>query len=174
MDVVIIKTRDEFVAFSLLPVGVIGWGRTKKDAISSINDNLYDYCNWLLKPLPKDPEAKAVEEYSGEISCIGFKGDCKSLAKKYAEVVVQTAFSFKCMTDSFALSEGELTLLNNAYAKLKIDGGAIIGHATDLSENADPLKCRDFIYTVYKTAREIFFSALKRGETPTDCFKFNV
>ena len=112
MDVAIVKNKDEFVAFSLFPVGAIGWGKGKNEAINSINDNIYDYCNWLFRPLPKIAEATVKEEYSGEISAIKFKSDDQSLQKKYAEVLVQTAFSFKCMIDSFSLDSLEQDKLN--------------------------------------------------------------
>ena len=174
MDVAVVKNKDGFVAFSLFPVGAIGWGKSKKEAIDSINDNIYDYCNWLFKPLPKSPIATVVEEYSGDERSLKFKSDDKSLAKKYAEVVVQTAFSFKCMLDSFELSECEKELVSGVYTKLNIAGGGVIGYASDLSETGDLPKCRAFIYNVYKVAKEIFFLAKERGEIPTDCFKFNV
>ena len=174
MDVAVIKNKEEFVAFSLFPVGVVGWGKSKVGAINSINDNLYDYCNWLLKPLPKIPEATVKEEYSGEISKINFKSDDKSLVKKYAEVTVQVAFSFKCMLDSFTLTEGEQELVNVVYSRLGIENGGIIGYASDLSEGLDLPKQREFIFSVYKTAKQIFFLAAERGEGVTDCFKFNV
>lgn len=174
MDVAIVKNKEGFIAFSLFPVGVIGWGKSKKEAIDSINDNIYDYCNWLFRPLPKSPEAVAVEEYSGDVCCVKFKGDDRSLSKKYAEVVVQAAFSFKCMIDSFELSERESELVSGVYSSLGITEGGIIGHASALSETSDLPKSRAFIYNVYKTAKEIFFLAKERGVTPTDCFKFNV
>ena len=174
MDVAIIKNKDEFIAFSLFPVGVVGWGKTKSSAINSINDNLYDYCNWLLKPLPKNPNAEVKEEYCGEIGRINFKSDDKSLVKKYAEVVVQTAFSFKCMLDSFDVNQTEQSLLDAVYSKLGVTDGGVIGYASELSEDVDLPKQRAFIYNVYKTAKEIFFLAIERGVSPTDCFKFNV
>jgi hypothetical protein len=174
MDVAIIKTKEEFVAFSLFPVGIVGWGKSKSSAINSINDNVYDYCNWLLKPLPKTHDASVKEEYSGEIGKTNFKSDDKSLVKKYAEVVVQTAFSFKCMLDSFELSECEKELVSGVYTRLNIAGGGVIGYASDLSETGDLPKCRAFIYNVYKAAKEIFFLAKERGVTPTDCFKFDI
>ena len=174
MDVAIIKTQEEFVAFSLFPVGVVGWGKTKKDAINSINDNLYDYCNWLLKPLPKVPTATVKEEYLGDLEKTVFKSDDKSLVKKYAEIVVQTAFSFKCMTDSFSIEDSERALLEQLYSKLSMVDGGIIGYAALLSEGVGLPKQREFIYCVYKTAKEIFFLAKDRGENPTDCFKFDI
>lgn len=174
MDVAVVKNKDGFVAFSIFPVGAIGWGKSKKEAIDSINDNIYDYCNWLFKPLPKSPDATAVEEYSGDVASLKFKSDDKSIAKKYAEVVVQTAFSFKCMLDSFELSDSEKELVSGAYISLGIADGGVIGYASALGETCNLPKCRAFIYNVYKTAKELFFKALERGESPTDCFKFNV
>ena len=174
MDVAIVKNKEGFIAFSLFPIGVIGWGKSKKEAMDSISNNIYDYCNWLYRPLPKSPDAVVVEEYCGEVSSLKFKSDDKSLAKKYAEVVVQTAFSFKCMLDSFELSESEKELVSGVYTNLNIAGGGVIGYASDLSETGDLPKCRAFIYNVYKVAKEIFFLATERGVSPTDCFKFNV
>ena len=133
MDVAIIKTKEEFVAFSLFPVGIVGWGKSKSSAINSINDNVYDYCNWLLKPLPKIPEATVKEEYSGEIGKTNFKSDEKSLVKKYAEVTVQVAFSFKCMLNRFSLNNCEQELVNEVYSRVGIENGGIIGYASDLS-----------------------------------------
>ena len=174
MDVAIVKNKSEFIAFSAFPVGVVGWGKSKKDAMDSINDNLYDYCNWLFKPLPKNPEGVVVEECSGDVGSVKFKSDDKALGKKYAEVVVQTAFSFKCMIDSFELCESEKELLDAVYTSLNMLDCGIIGYASVLSETCDLPKCRAFIYHVYKTAKEIFFLAVERGANPTDCFKFNV
>ncbi len=174
MDVAIIKNQEEFVAFSLFPVGVVGWGKSKASAINSINDNLYDYCNWLVKPLPKNPDANVKEEYSGEVSQVSFKNEDKSLLKKYAEVVFQTAFSFKCMLDSFTLNTQEQDLVKEVYDKLNVTDCGIIGYASSLNEREDLKEQRAFLYNVYKTAKKIFFSAKERGEDVTDCFKFNV
>ncbi len=172
MDIAIIKTKEEFVAFSLFPIGVVGWGKTKKDAVNDIENNLYDYCNWIEKPLPKVVDAVVKEEYSGETDNVKFKSDDKSLLKKYAEITVQAAFSLKCMTDSFILNEEEQSLINEACASLSIADGGIIGHAVGLSQAQELEKQREFIYKVYKTAKQIFFLATDRGEAVTDTFKF--
>lgn len=175
MDVAIVKNQDGYVAFSLFPVGVIGWGKSKNDAVKAINDNVYDYCNWLSKPLPKNPEATVKEEYSGEIVSVAFKSDDKSLVKKYAEVVVQTAFSFKSLTDSLEKGDREESLIAKLFSELKIaEGEGIIGRSAELCERGDIPLLREFIFKAQKTAKELMLTAKERGLEffNTFCFDF--
>ena len=88
MDVAIVKTKEGQVAFSLFPVGVVGWANSEKDALKEIENNLYDYCNWLLCKLPKDEMPIVKERYSGEIENLSFKADDKKLFKKSEEVFI--------------------------------------------------------------------------------------
>ena len=173
MDAVIIKNGNEYVAFSLYPVGVMGWGNSKNTAISQLNDNLYDYCNWLGCKLPKEPESKIVREYVGEISKVEFlSGDGKTL-KKYCEIAYQTAFSYKCMIDSFQGDDHPLNLA--LFKRLNPSSfGGIIGYASSLCDGENTAKIREFIYLTYKTAKEIFFDVKSKGVEINDSFRFDV
>ena len=44
MDVVIVKDGNLYIACSLSPVGVFGWGENEKRAKEEVEENLYDYC----------------------------------------------------------------------------------------------------------------------------------
>lgn len=173
MDAIIIKDKNEYIAFSLNPVGVVGWGNSKNLAISQLNDNLYDYCNWLGCKLPKEPESKVVGEYSGEISKIKFlQGDEKAV-KKYCEVAYQTAFSYKLTVDGF---QGYDHPLHRALLKrfnLSEEKG-IIGFASELCGGEDCAKLREFIFITYKTAKEICIEQKANGVEVTNYFKFDL
>lgn len=173
MDVAVIKTKDQVIAFSLYPIGAVGWGKGEKEAISSLNDNIYDYCNWLNKPLPKDASGVIKERYVGEIKDVTFKSDDKSLIKKYSEIAVQTAFSFKSLTDGFCLDEKEKEKVSLLFERLKIADG-IIGYSTDVCDSQSLPKIREFIYETYKTAKEIFILAKKRKIGIFNTFYFDV
>ena len=175
MDVAIVKTKDGYLAFSLFPVGVVGWSDSEKGAVKDIENNLYDYCNWLLWKLPKDENPVVVEKYNGEIENISFKADDKKLFKKYAEITMQTAFSFKCMVDSVNLTKAEEDLVESVVLPIGItkDKG-IIEFASNLIEGEDFKSARLFIYKVYRLAKELFFAAKNRGESIFDSFKFDV
>ena len=175
MDVAIVKTKEGQVAFSLFPVGVVGWANSEKDALKEIENNLYDYCNWLLCKLPKDEMPVVKERYSGEIENLSFKADDKKLFKKYAEVVLQTAFSFKCMVDSINIVGAEEELIEKVFSSLGItkDKG-VIEFASNLIEGEDFKMARLFIYKVYRLAKELFFAVKNRGENISDPFKFDL
>ena len=138
MDVAIIKTKEGQVVFSLFPVGVVGWANSEKEALEEVENNLYDYCNWLLCKLPKEEKPVVKEKYSGEIENVSFKADDKKLFKKYAEVVLQTAFSFKCMVESVSLTTSELELVENVFLSLGITKEkGIIEFASNLIDGED-------------------------------------
>lgn len=172
MDVAVVKTKKEYVAFSLFPVGVMGWGNSKSVAISQLNDNLYDYCNWLGCKLPKEPLAKVVAEYSGEICEIKFLQDDGKSLKKYCEIAYQTAFSYKCMMDSFCGYEHPLHPELLRVLGAETDG--VIGVASKLCEGENLAKIREFIYLTYKTAKEIYFCEKQKGRIVTDSFRWDI
>lgn len=172
MDLVIVKSKNEYVAFGLNPVGVVGWGNSKNLAISQLNDNLYDYCNWLGCKLPKEPLGKAVGEYTGEIGEVKFLQDDPKALKKYCEVAYQTAFSYKCQIDSFQGGEHPLHLA--LLQTLGASESGIIGFASDLCESEDFAKLRQFIFLTYKAAKEIYFSQKQNGNIISDPFKFDI
>ncbi len=173
MDCAIIKNSNFYLAFSLFPVGIVGWGDSKKSAISSLNDNLYAFCNWLGGKLPKEPNAVAVSEYAGKVEEIKFKEDDGKSLKKYCEVVMQTAFSFKCMIESFSLSESENELVAGLYQDLGIsDDLGIIGYSAEICDRGDFPLLRAFVFKAYSTAKEIYGKATERGVDFTDSFRF--
>ena len=172
MDLAIVKNKNEYLAFSINPVGVVGWGNSKSAAISRINDNLYDYCNWLGCKLPKDPEGKVVCEYLGEVDKVKFLQDDPKALKKYCEVAYQTAFSYKCQIDSF--NGGEHPLHLALLQTLGASESGIIGFASDLCESGDFAKLRQFIFLTYKVAKEIYFTQKEKGEQLSDPFKFDI
>lgn len=173
MDCAIIKDGNFYLAFSLSPVGTVGWGDSKKSAISSLNDNLYAFCNWLGGKLPKEPNAVAVSEYLGKVEEVKFKEDDGKSLKKYCETVMQTAFSFKCMIESFALDESENELVLSLYQTLGIsDGLGIIGYSAEICDRGDFPFLRAFIFKTYYTAKEIYRKATERGAVFTDSFRF--
>ena len=173
METAIIKSDRLFVACSIFPVGYFGWGKSEKEAINSLNDNVYDFCNWLSRPLPKDPIVKVISKYSGRLNEVKFNEDKQSDVKKYCEVAMQSAFSFKCFIDSFTLSEEESQTCNNLYEKLgfQVDEG-IIGFSAKLCENGCCEQLRNFIFNVYYTAKDLFQSAKTRNVDFSDTFCF--
>ena len=86
MDIVIVKDGNLYIACSLSPVGVFGWGENEKRAKEEIEENLYDYCNWLCEPLPKEPESKIIKQYEGRLCKIAVEGDQKQNPKRIAEI----------------------------------------------------------------------------------------
>ncbi|MBQ7374053.1 MAG: hypothetical protein IJW64_05795 [Clostridia bacterium] len=175
MDVNIIKGKGEVIAFTIFPIGVVGWGSSENQAIIDLNDNLYDFCNWLLWKLPKEPTATVKGRYSGEVGDISFKEDDKKLFKKYAEVVLQTAFSFKSMIDSVSFSNEDLLKVEKVFKDLGFTNGeGILECSATVSESEDFCLARAFIYKVYRLAKELFFDLKNRGEQVFDAFKFAV
>lgn len=172
MDTAIIKDGNNYIAVSLFPVCFIGWGKTENGAINSLNDNLYDFCNWLSAPLPKDLKVSVVERVSGEIGKIKLKADENINPKKYAEITIQTAFSFKCFWDSFEQSESENELCEKTFAKLGIDGG-VLGYSAEITDSGDKAKMREFIFYVYSLAKTVWKSLVERKVEFSDTFRFN-
>jgi hypothetical protein len=175
MDVAVVKTKSGHVAFSLFPIGVVGWGCNEREAIVDVENNLYDFCNWLLWKLPKETNASVKEKYSGELKSVLFKVDDKKLFKKYAEVVMQTAFSFKCMIDSIELSPTDLEKKQKVFDELGFyQGEGILERASTILEKQDFALAREFIYKIYRLAKELFFDLIKRGVQVSDAFKFAI
>ena len=165
MDIVIVKDGNLYITCSLLPVGVFGWGENEKRAKEEVEENLYDYCNWLSKPLPKDMQIKVVSRYNGKIEEISFKEDDGVNIKKFSELVFQSAFSFKVLEQKVIGNEREEQVAKNLYLSLglKEDEG-IIGYATDICESGSVKKMRNFCYKVYRSVKEIAELSILRGE----------
>lgn len=175
MDINLIKTKDGFVAFSLFPVGIVGWGKSEKECVLDIGDNLYDFCNWLSLKLPKDPNVTIIAKFTGEISAVNFSQDDGRVFKKYAEIVLQTAFSFKCMVDGARLSSDEKQRVETVFSELGIIGGVgIIEFASSIADGGDFRKARAFIYKIYRLAKELFFDVKNQAREITDSFKFSI
>ncbi|MBE5742458.1 MAG: hypothetical protein E7360_03950 [Clostridiales bacterium] len=172
MDTAIIKDGKLFVAVSIFPAGYVGWGNSENGAISSLNDNLYDFCNWLSRPLPKECEVKVVEKAVGEISSVQLKADQKTNGKKYAELVLQTAFSFKSFYESFSPNQNELNLYNETVKKLGITDG-LIGHSVSLADSGNIPKMREFVFYLYSTAKRLVEELKLRKVDFFDTFYFN-
>ncbi len=175
MDVNIVKTKGQVVAFSVFPIGAVGYGKDEKQAINDLNDNLYDFCNWLLWKLPKEPESVVKGRYVGEVKEVSFKEDDKKIFKKYGEVVMQTAFSFKGMIGSANLLPDEKEKVEKVFEELGFkDGEGILERSATILESDDFTLAREFIYKVYRLAKELFFDLIKRGEQVSDTFKFAI
>ena len=173
MDAVLIKQENLTIACSLAPVGVFGWGKDEKTAITALGDNLYDFCNWMQKPLPKDTEVKILARYKGEIENLSFSEDCKIPSKKLAEVVMQSAFSLKCFLNSFSDSKFEEQFILDAYSSIGISSDeGVIGFASALIESGDIVKMRAFAFLTYKVAKQTFIKLKQDGAQFTDTFKF--
>lgn len=172
MDTAIIKDGNNYIAVSLFPVCFIGWGKTENGAINSLSDNLYDFCNWLSLPLPKDIKVKIVERVSGEIGEICLQADKDTPTKKYAEITMQTAFSFKCFWESFTPNEIEIEEYNKTFEKLGIDDG-IIGYSASISDSGNKAKMREFVLAVYSLAKTLWRSLVERKSDYSDTFRFN-
>jgi len=172
MDTVIVKDGLEYIAVSLLPVGVFGWGCNQKDAVISLEENLYAYCNWLLKPLPKNPEVKVISKYSGSLSQIKFKEDSLANVKKYSETALQCAFSFKSMLDSFEMIENERLEVEKLLNFFSTWGNGIIEIGAKICEIGDLALMRSFIFKTYKTAKTLFILTKERNIDIFDTFSF--
>lgn len=173
MDAVIVNGGDLTVACSIFPCGIFGWGKDEKSAISQLSDNLYNFCNWTQKPLPKDTAIKILGRYYGDIESLSFKEDGGINVKKLAEVAWQTAFSFKCFLDSFLSSDEQEEIFKDVYKPLSIaDGEGIMGFASNIIDSGNLPKIRAFIFFTYKKAKEIYKIASDGGKTFTDTFKF--
>lgn len=172
MDTVIVKDGAEYIAVSLLPVGVFGWGSNQKDAVISLEENLYAYCNWLLKPLPKNTEVKVISKYSGSLSQIKFKDDSLANVKKYSEIVLQTAFSFKSMIESFETNENERSKVEELLNFFSAWGNGIIEIGAKICESEDLALMRGFIFKTYQTAQTLFMLSKERNVDIFDTFSF--
>ena len=165
MDTVIVKDGNLYIACSLSPVGVFGWGENEKRAKEEIEENLYDYCNWLSKPLPKDMQIKVASRYNGNLGEITFKEDDGVNTKKYSEIVLQSAFSFKVLEQKIIGHEKEEQVAKNLYLSFGLkENEGIIGYATEICESGSLKNMRNFCYKIYRSVKEITELSMLRGE----------
>ena len=175
MEVAIIKNEWGVVAFSLFPIGVIAWANDERGVLNSVEDNLYDYCNWLNCKLPKEVKPVVKERYVGEIATISFKADDKKLFKKYGEIVLQTAFSFKSMLDSASLSTEDIESVERVFERLSFrKGEGVLERSATILESENFGVAREFIYRIYRLAKELYFSLKGQGKEVIDTFKFDI
>ena len=174
MDAVIIKDGNLYIACSILPPLVFGWANDKNTAISRLNDNLYDYCNWLCKPLPKEPASKIIKQYEGRLCKIAVEGDQKQNLKRIAEITMQTAFSFKSMLADIELSGSMQKQIDEVLSRYKNQGDGILEIASGLIEEGDVKAQRAFNFEVYKKSKEIYFELKAQGLSVNNAFCFDL
>ena len=163
---------------------VYGEGKSKKEAINALSENIYKFCNWLSVPYPAPEEWKEcnlkILPAQGRILAPWEKEPDKRTVRLYRSVALQAAFSFKCLADSLpdeeakAIAEETVFRLNallRPYGKEGLIGG--VAELTDLPADGELAgTLREISLLLFSSAERISALCMENHIPFSDAFRF--